>query len=407
MTTHEKPARVLSIDAYRGLVMFLMIASIMAIYRVATNFPDSPVWQTLGFHTSHVAWRGCSLHDMIQPSFSFLVGVALPFSLAARQGQGQGFGRMLFHAAVRALLLIGLGIFLRSGPRSGDNDPLTNFTFVDTLTQIGLGYVFLFLLGFRSFWWHLGAAAIILVGYWAWFAFSPAPGPDYDYTAVNVKTDWPHHFSGFESHWNINSNPAAEFDRWFLNRFPRHTEFRGNDGGYATLNFIPTLATMIFGLIAGSWLHGGLARSTLWGRLFAAGVVLVLAGYALDRFGYCPLVKPIWTPSWALFSGGVCFLMMLGFTVLFDGNSPLRYAAYPLVILGANSIFLYCLNALTAGWVKQTLTIHLKWPERKFGFSTYNLFGSEYASIVSGALVILIFWLILFWMYRKRIFVKI
>jgi predicted acyltransferase len=313
---------------------------------------------------------------------------------------------MLFHACVRALVLIGLGIFLRSDPPRG-NDPITNFTFVDTLTQIGLGYVFLFLLAFRSAVWHWAAAGLLLVAYWAWFATAPLPASDFDYTSVGVKADWPHHFVGFEAHWNINTNPAAAVDRWFLNIFPRAEEFKGNSGGYTTLNFVPTLATMLFGLIAGRWLYAGLPRSVLWGRLFGTGVVLLAAGYALDRFGICPLVKPIWTPSFALFSGGICFLMMLGFTMLFDGETPLRLLAYPLVILGANSILLYCMNALVRTWVQQTLTMHLKWPERAFGFTTYTLFGDEYKSIVSGGLVLLIFWVVLWWMYRKRYFVKI
>src|SRR5690242_11577538 len=123
-----KPPRITSIDAYRGLVMFLMVAAGMRLYEVAKqeSLKDNPVWQVIGFHTNHVRWSGCSLHDMIQPSFSFLVGVALPFSLASRQAKGQGFGRMLFHAVVRSLLLVALGIFLRS-----THSTITNFTFED------------------------------------------------------------------------------------------------------------------------------------------------------------------------------------------------------------------------------------------------------------------------------------
>jgi heparan-alpha-glucosaminide N-acetyltransferase len=137
MNSHDsKPPRITSIDAYRGLVMFLMIAAGMRLYEVAKDksLENNPVWQTIGFHTNHVKWSGCSLHDMIQPSFSFLVGVALPFSLASRQAKGQGFGRMLFHAILRSLLLIALGVFLRS-----THTTQTNFTFEDTLSQIGLG----------------------------------------------------------------------------------------------------------------------------------------------------------------------------------------------------------------------------------------------------------------------------
>src|SRR5438045_1627929 len=141
-TTPQPPARVAAIDAYRGLVMFLMMAEVLHLARMAKAFPDDPVWKFLALHQTHVEWTGCSLHDLIQPSFSFLVGVALPFSLASRSARGQSLGRLTLHAAWRSIVLVLLGIFLRS---VGRNE--TNFTFEDTLTQIGLGYFFLFLLG--------------------------------------------------------------------------------------------------------------------------------------------------------------------------------------------------------------------------------------------------------------------
>src|SRR5437762_11596766 len=109
-----RPARLASIDAYRGVVMFLMMAEVLHLSRVAKAIRDSPVWQFLAHHQSHVEWAGCSLHDLIQPSFSFLVGAALPFSLAARAARGQDTARMIAHAAWRALVLVLLGVFLRS-----------------------------------------------------------------------------------------------------------------------------------------------------------------------------------------------------------------------------------------------------------------------------------------------------
>ncbi len=113
---------------------------------------------------------GCSLHDMIQPSFSFLVGVALPFSLTSRLNKGIGFGALLKSAIIRSLILIALGIFLRSLWANQ-----TYFTFEDTLSQIGLGYTFLFILGFQSKRIQLIALIIILVAYWAAFALYPLP----------------------------------------------------------------------------------------------------------------------------------------------------------------------------------------------------------------------------------------
>src|SRR5262245_10306749 len=176
--------RVTAVDAYRGLVMFLMMAEVLRLSRFAGNFPQSTFWQTVSFHTQHVQWVGCSLHDLIQPSFSFLVGVSLPFSIASREARGQTFSRMLTHAVWRSVLLIALGVFLRSVDR-----PQTNFTFEDTLSQIGLGYTFLFLLGFCSVSAQLFALGLILLGYWAAFALY-FPASDFDYSKVGVSTAW-------------------------------------------------------------------------------------------------------------------------------------------------------------------------------------------------------------------------
>src|SRR5829696_2179946 len=204
------PARLASIDAYRGLVMVLMMAEVLRLPAVAKAVPDSPLLALLAYHQSHVEWVGCSLHDLIQPSFSFLVGVALPFSLASRRRRGEPLGVSIAHAAWRSLLLVALGIFLRSVGR-----PRTNYTFEDTLSQIGLGYLPLFLIGLgppRARWIALVA---ILVGYWGLFALYPLPGSDFDYKVAGVSANWSHHATGFAAHWNKNTNPAWAFDRTF------------------------------------------------------------------------------------------------------------------------------------------------------------------------------------------------
>ena len=203
----------------------------------------------------HRAWVGCVPWDLIQPAFMFMVGVSLPYSIASRRAKGQSFPRMLATACSGPSILIALGIFLRSQSRAQ-----TYFTFEDVLTQIGLGYVFLFLLGVdqrprRS----SLAAALILVGYWAAFALYPLPPPGFDTTTVGVRADWPHHVTGFAAHWDKNTNLAARVDQWFLNLFPRERPFVYNGGGYLTLNFVPSLATMIFGLLAGGVLRSARA----------------------------------------------------------------------------------------------------------------------------------------------------
>jgi predicted acyltransferase len=397
-TPLKRPQRLDSLDAYRGFVMFLMMAEVLRLGQVARFFPDSEIWKWLSFSQSHVAWGGSSLHDMIQPSFSFLVGVSLPFSIASRQARGQSFARMLFHAVWRGVLLTFLGVFLRSSGRAQ-----TNFTFEDTLSQIGLGYIFLFLIGFLRIRWQIVAAAVILVGYWGAFAAHPLPGPDFKYSDVGVADDWPYHYSGFAAHWNKNSNFAAAFDRWFLNLFPREKPFTHNGGGYSTLSFIPTLATMILGLVAGGWLRLDASRAKKCLYLLAAGAVCIALGGALDFLGICPSVKKIWTPSWTLFSGGCSYLFLAGFYFFVDGLGW-WLPVYPLIVIGANSIAAYCMAHWFNGNIEQSFRTHLS---NFLGPDVFKVAGDAYESLVRGGAILLVHWLILFWMYRRRVFVRI
>ena len=161
-TTIAAPKRNIAVDAYRGLVMLLMMGEVMQWAAVSHAYPHSLFWRILAFNQSHVEWAGMSLHDTIQPGFTFLVGVAMPYSIASRIRKGESFPHMVAHAFWRALLLIALGIFLRS-----THSAMTYFTFEDTLTQIGLGYPIAFLLAFARPRWQWAALGVILVGYWA------------------------------------------------------------------------------------------------------------------------------------------------------------------------------------------------------------------------------------------------
>ena len=386
--------RVASMDAYRGFVMFLMMAEVLSFSRVARAKPGSAFWQFLAHHQSHVSWIGCSLHDLIQPSFSFLVGVALPFSIASRTARGQSRTFMTFHAVWRSLVLILLGVFLRSIGRHQ-----TYWTFEDTLSQIGLGFAALFLLGFRPVRDQWVALGLILAGYWAAFALFPLPGADFDYGKVGESNSWPHMMTGFAAHWNKNSNAAWAFDTWFLNLFPREKPFTFNGGGYSTLSFIPTLGTMILGLIAGGVMRGERPPMAKLKWLVTAGVLALVAGVVGGGLGICPVVKRIWTPSLVLFSGGWCFLLLGLFYLLIDVWG-LRRWAFPLMVIGMNSIAAYCIAHLFEGFLASSLQTHL-------GASTFQVFGPAYERLLLGALVLLIMWLLLYWMYRRKLFLRI
>ncbi|MBL9135128.1 MAG: DUF5009 domain-containing protein [Verrucomicrobiales bacterium] len=394
--TQVTPVRLASIDAYRGFVMFLMMAEVLHLGRMAANFPESSFWRFLAHHQSHIEWVGCTLHDLIQPSFSFLVGTALAFSVANRQARGQPFGPMLGHAIWRAFALSALGIFLRSVGREQ-----TNYTFEDTLTQIGLGYVPLFLIGFRPRREQWIAAGVLIVGTWAAFALYPLPAPTFDYAAVGVSAEWlkEHGLQGFAAHWQKNSNLAWAADVWFLNLFPRAQAFVYNGGGYATLSFVPTLATMILGLLAGGILRSEGAPAKRLKHLLALGIAGLLLGGLAGWLGVCPVVKRIWTPAWVLFSGGWCFLLMAGFYAAVDLWGG-RSLAFPLVVIGMNSIAAYCIAHLWDGFIVGSFKTHL-------GQNVFQILGPGLAPLVQGILVLAVFWLILYWMHRRRLFLRV
>jgi predicted acyltransferase len=389
-----KKERLEYLDAFRGTVMFLMMAEALRLSRVSHNLPESGFWEFMSLLQTHVEWRGFYLHDIIQPSFSFLVGAVLPYSIASRLSKGQSFNGMFVHALKRSLILILLGIFLRSQGRSQ-----TYFTFEDTLTQIGLGYPLLFMLGFKSKKTQLISFIVIVAGYFIAFAlYTPDPAGYLPFQPC-VPPGWEENAGGFAAHWNKNANLAWRFDVWFLNLFPREKPFVCNEGGYATLSFVPTLATMIAGLLAGNYIKAGNTGAKLVKTFLITGVAGFATGLLLDITGICPNVKRIWTPSWVLFSGGLC-LMLTAFFYWAMAMRQWRKPFFWLIVIGSNSIAAYLLADMVSPYFFSSWRTHI-------GQENLQAWAGAYRPLVEGVMVLAVEWLILYWMYRKKIFIKI
>ena len=362
--------------------------------------PDSCFWGAIKYQFSHVQWAGCGYWDMIQPSFMFMVGVSMAYSYLRRQKEGHSYRRMLGHALTRSFILIFLGIFLVS------HGPLTNWVFTNVLTQIGLGYTFLFLLWQRTTRTQSIAATTILVSTWLLFICCPGD-PE-----TGVKADWAaEHLDGILPLWHKNANVAHSFDTWLLNQLPERAPFTGdeagqlrkpftsNRGGYATLNFIPSIATMLFGLMCGELLRSQRAAKKKLQLLAFAGIGGLLSGWLLDALGICPIVKRIWTPAWTLFSTGWCCLILAALYGVIDVFNYRRWI-YPLAVAGMNSIALYCMSMLLKPWTTKTLKTPL-------GDELFLLAGPLNEPFFQATLTGLCFWLVCWWMYRQNIFVKI
>jgi heparan-alpha-glucosaminide N-acetyltransferase len=432
--------RLMSLDAYRGLTMLLMASGGLAIGRVVEHHAEiihqydgkwfgkgwAMFWQTAASQLEHVTWTGCTVWDLIQPSFMFMVGVAMPFSYASRTARGDSWGKQFGHAAVRALILILLGIFLRSTHSS-----MTHFTFEDVLTQIGLGYLFVFVLLGAPFVAQLVALVAILGGYWFLFFHQPLPPPQgnlvtrYMTEVRHMNPDQWNQFTGIAAHWNKHTNAAAEFDRKFLNLFPRPGEpFEGkkfwiNGGGYQTLNFVPSMATMLLGVMAGQLLRSLKTPRRKLEILIGAGVICFVASMAIDTtiwpfhfdkltYSFAPIVKRIWTPSWAVFSAGWAFWFLALWYWIVDMRGH-RWFGWPFAIVGMNSILVYCIAELIEPWLGSTLKVHLNSFDAAAHTSIVKrLYGDgTFTPIYQQAAILFLIWLICLWLYRRRLFVRV
>lgn len=402
VATGPGAGRLVSLDAYRGFVMLAMASAGLGLARLTSGVDQGPALEFLAFHAEHVTWRGCSFWDLIQPSFLFIVGVALPFADARRAAAGQPWRTRFRHALGRSAVLVALGVFLAS-----NWSPRTEFVFTNVLAQIGLGYPVVYLLHDRRPRTILAVVAAILVGYWAWFALYTPPAT----LSVPTLPLWAR-LHGLAAHWSPHSNPAAAFDRWFLNLFPRPDgrPYRFNPGGYQTLNFVPSIATMLVGVVAGQWLRSDRSPRAKVVGLALAGAGCLVAGTLLDET-VCPVVKRIWTPSWVVYSSAWTLWLLAAFYHVIDVRGH-RAWAFPLVVVGLNSIAMYLMAQLLKPWVKKTLVTHVGtlfgWLRDRFGLPlSQEVFVGWRAPVYESASVLLVLWLFCYWLYRRRIFLRI
>ena len=176
---------------------------------------------------------------------------------------------------------------------------------------------------------------------------------------------------------------------------------------------------MIFGLIAGTILYKPEENQRKFKILLACGVVCFVAALAADtkiwpiqieslNWSLCPTVKRIWTPTWAVFSAGWCFTLMAFFFLLFD-ILPLKKLAFPLVVVGMNSIAFYTMSQLMKPWVKGTLKTHLSTVDQAWGTTIVpTLFGDGIGAPIFLSLAVLFaMWLVAWWLYCRKVFIRI
>ena len=347
--------RFLALDAFRGFIMVTLAAEGFGFGKLL----DHPTYGHIASWFEHVAWEGGVFWDMIQPSFMFMVGVAMPFALARRKESGATHRQNFNHVSVRALKLILLSQFLIivSSQR-------LQFQLINVLSQIAFTYFFTYLLLRLPFRRQAIAAGLILTFHTALFFLFPGP----------------------EGAFSKTGNIGAVIDQSLLGYNYR--------GYYVTINFISSTVTTLFGAWTGMLLMSEKPRTEKL-RILAISMVAAFAG-GMGLSLVVPNVKRLWTASFTLYSTGWVLFIMLLFVVLIEVWG-IRKPFFPLVVVGMNSIFIYSL-----GFLLRKPIIH--WLEPLTGgFS----FAGDLQPVAESCGALLVMWYLCYWLYQRKIFLKI
>ncbi len=386
MVTEPPPPkqRMVSLDAFRGLTIMLMIL---------VNNPGD--WGKIFAPFKHADWHGCTPTDLVFPFFLFIVGVAIPISLGKRKAE-VARGPLVAHILRRSLVLFALGLVLsgfgllfKLGPEYGVVELLSNIRIPGVLQRIAICYFLaslLFLYASRRMLYLVTAS--VLMGYWALMMWVPVP----EYGAGMI--------DGKDTHL------AAHVDRVVLgtNHLWSAAKTWDPEGLLSTL---PAIATTLFGVFTGLWLKQEQPLARRLRGLLIAGAALTVVGWSWGLL--FPINKPIWTSSYAVFTAGLA-LLVLGVCVwLFDVLSWKRLAV-PLQIYGVNAIIVFMLSGLL-GRLLVEIKVNSEPPLALKTWLYQTLFQSwladKNASLAYAVTWVLSWFVVLTIMYRKNWIIKV
>ena len=351
--------RLVSLDAFRGMTMIFLISSSFGL----SLLRDHPTLGFLGRQFTHHPWNGLYFWDLIQPFFMFIVGVAMPFSFAKRWERGETWNQSLVHVIRRSLTLLFLGVLLHCWYNKAYVWELWN-----VLTQLSVTYLLAFLFMKKPIRTQIIISfAILLFNYLA-YRFIPLPGV----------TDA----------WEKDSNLGAFMDRILMGKI-------NPGGGWVTINVIGSTAHTMWGVIAGIVLMSDRPQMKKVAQIAIAGAIGVILGLALDPI--TPIIKRICTSSFIFISGGWALLALALFYWIVDVKGYKKWTKF-LLVVGMNSIFIYMFVNLLGGWSNEFVGIF----DKPF-LDPLGLFGK----IVHRNLVLAFYWYLCWWLYKRKIFIRI
>jgi len=372
--------RLICIDVYRGLVVAGMIVV------------DNPGSDDLAYWPiKHQQWNGWTPADLIFPSFLFLVGVSMAFSFAARLRRGESRGRIFRHVIWRSLLLIAIGFLTNAMPIWGTD--WHAFRYYGVTQRIALCYLAAAILVLWSNWrGQVIALVACLAGYWAILRFVPVPG-----------FGMPGHDIPFMDTWR---NLPACLDRKLMMGH-LYNDVRDPEG---LIHTIPAIGTTLMGVLTGEWLRSGASPRSKVLRMVGVGIIGLAAGLVWDR--WFPINKNLWTSSFVLLTGGFA-LIFLGLLYWVTEIKNWRGAwTMPFLVFGMNAIVGYVADSLVYG-PGYTFTVRaangttMNWHEAAQAWLVSLGLDAANASLVYSIGAVLFCWLLLWLLWRRRIFIKI
>ncbi len=370
-TDRAESGRLFSLDALRGFDMFWITGGQKLVWAMAT-VTGWPLFTWMNSQMHHVEWNGFAFYDMIFPLFLFLAGVSMPYSFAAREKRGDSRKKIYLHALKRMLVLVVLGMLVN---RILELNP-DNLRFASVLGRIGVAWFLAAMIVLNAdIKWQVAWFWGLLIIYCLLMLLVPVPG----YGAGILTPE---------------GNLAGYIDRLLLPG-TMYTEFNEPEGILSTL---PAVSTALLGVFAGHLLR--MERKSLTGTvkaliLIGAGIASLLLGLLWGTF--FPINKSLWTSSFVLYAGGWS-LMLLGVFYLVTDVWRVRKWAFFFVVIGMNSITIYVL---------QHRILRFDIIRDFFLKGIYDLSPSGLQPFISSLGYIAVVWLFLWFLYRKKIFLKV
>ena len=395
------PQRVLSVAVLRGITIAFMIL---------VNAPGD--WDHLFRQLDHAPWNGWTLTDLVFPTFLFLVGASIVFSLESRAAKGDCWKTLSRHVIVRSLKILLLEFVLVFFPRMH----WTNMRIYGVLTRIALCYLLAGLVMVavmkmrRRVAVLIGIVAVLLVGYWVLLRWVPVPGAGMPVRDVPLL--------------DPNQNLASWMDRgamaWTQHWLHTGTLYRKTHDPEGLLSTLPAVASTLLGSLTGLWMRrplgmrgsAGMRRMQL--ALAVAGVLGVLSGTVWSW--WFPINKNLWTSSYVLLAAGWAALGLAALSWLVDRREQpwprwLRWSTWPLLVYGSNAIAAFTVSVVIVKGMLYFKIVDADGDRHSWWELTYeNVFArhgsNEWTSLAFGLSFVVVCFLPVWWMWRKKWFWK-